>query len=110
MSSLLLTSRSSLRVATTVPTTFARIMSESPKCPMANGKCRNGSAFGIRHSSFRGAGRLADGKRVLEVRVRTRDHVDGDELPHAPRGGRAGVGRRLDRGDVAADDRGHVAG
>ena len=52
---------------------------------------------------------LADGEDVLEVRVRPRDHVHGDELAHPARGGGPGVGRRLDRGHVAAHQRGHVA-
>jgi hypothetical protein len=36
--------------------------------------------------------------------------VDANQLADAPRGGGAGVGRRLHRSDVAADDRGDEAG
>ena len=42
--------------------------------------------------------------------MRTRDDVDRHELADAARRGGAGVGRGLDRGDVAAHDGGHVAG
>src|SRR5207247_9139814 len=52
---------------------------------------------------------FADRQRILEVRVRPRDDVDGDQLADAARGGGAGVGRGLHRGDVAAHDRGHIA-
>ena len=53
---------------------------------------------------------LADGEHVLEVRVRARDDVHGDQLAHAARGGGAGVGGGLDRGHVAAHQRRDVAG
>ena len=53
---------------------------------------------------------LADRQRVFEVGVRTRDDVHRHELADAPRRRGAGVGRRLHRRDVAAHDRGHVAG
>src|SRR5262245_43997343 len=76
----------SLRVETTVPTTWPRITRSLP-----------------------GSFALADGQHVLERRVRTRDDVDGDDFADA--GGRrlAGFGRRAHRRDVAADDRGDIA-
>src|ERR1044071_4829282 len=45
----------------------------------------------------------------VDVGVRPRDHVDRHDLADALGGALAGLGRRLDRGDVAAHDRGHVA-
>ena len=59
---------------------------------------------------FRAGGRLPDRQRVLEVRVRARDHVDRHQLAHPLRRRRTGVGRRLHRRDVAADDGRHVPG
>ena len=38
------------------------------------------------------------------------NHVDGDELAHAPRGGGAGVGSRLDGADITSHEHGDVAG
>src|SRR5688572_3210819 len=64
----------------------------------------------LRRSGLGAGVGLADRQRVLEVRVRPRNDVYGDELPDAPRRGRAGVGRRLDRRDIAADDCRYVAG
>src|SRR5688500_8504778 len=90
--SLLLTSRGSFRVATTVPTTRARISLWSWKLGL---RARVG---------------LSDRQRVFEIGVRTRDHVNGDEFTHATGGGGTGIGGSFDRGDVAAHDRGHVAG
>jgi hypothetical protein len=57
-----------------------------------------------------GLGRFADGQHVFEIGVRPRDYMDRDELAHTARGGRAGIGRGLDRGHVAAHDGRHVAG
>ena len=47
---------------------------------------------------------------LLDFGVRPRNDVDRDELADAPRRGRAGVGRGLDRADVAAHQHGDVAG
>src|SRR5579872_5730615 len=110
MSSLLLTRRSSLRVATTVPTTLARIILSRRASPLGLpcvvarlplGRLASlrwlvqpaGSLVSCRRSprarsSFR-RGSFPDRERVFQVGVRTRDDVDRDELAHAPRGGRA---------------------
>src|SRR6186713_132297 len=99
------TSFSSLRVATSVPTT-------RPTCIVAY-PCRlSGATRGLVPgaagvSSLSG---FADREHVLEVVVRTRNHVDGDELADPAGRGRARVGGRLDRGDVAPAHDGHVAG
>src|SRR5512132_3239052 len=90
-SSLLLTSRGSFRVATTVPTMRARIMT-------------GGSGLRFRR------GRLADRQRVLEVGVRPRDDVHRNELTNAARRGGSGVGGGLHSSDIAAHDGGDVAG
>ena len=42
--------------------------------------------------------------------MRARDDVDGHQLADAARRRGAGIGRGLDRRDVAAHDGGHVAG
>src|SRR5688572_2380287 len=78
----------SLRVETTVPTTWPRITRSLP------------SAGGFA---------LADGQHVLERRVRARDDVHGDDLADARGGGLAGLGRGPHGCDVAPDDRGDVA-
>ena len=54
--------------------------------------------------------RFADGQDVFEVGVRPGNDVHRHQLADAPRRGGAGIRRRLDGGDVAAHDRGHVAG
>src|SRR5262245_36492714 len=74
---------------------------------MLNAKCQ---IFGIWHLSFRICRSLADGKRVLEIGVRTRNHVNRHELADAPRGGGAGIGCGLHGRDGAAGDGGHVPG
>src|SRR5215204_4916495 len=56
------------------------------------------------------AGAAVAREHALDLAVRARDDVDADEFAHAPRRGRARVGRRLDRADVAADEDRHVAG
>src|SRR4051794_6337497 len=112
MSSLLLTSRSSFRVATTVPTTLARIMSMfNAQCSRTNARASLIEALDVERwsSLLRGRRRLANRQCVLEVRVRTRDDVDRHELAHTARRGGAGVGRGLDGRDVTANNRGHVA-
>src|ERR1035438_8494100 len=91
-SSVLPSRRGSFRVATTVPTTRARII------------CRSG----FRLLAVGGLG-LADRQHVFQTLVRTRDHVDRDQLAHAPGRGGTGIGGRAARGDVAAHHRGNVA-
>src|SRR4029079_630724 len=54
--------------------------------------------------------RSADGEDLVEAVGGTRDDVNADELADAARGGGAGVGGRLHRGDIAADDRGDQPG
>src|SRR5262249_15686653 len=81
-SSLLLTMRGSFRVATTVPTMRARII------PGEGGLRVDGSG-------------LADWQRVLEIRVRPRNHVNREELTHPSCRGGAGVGGRFHSSDVA---------
>src|SRR5687767_11503389 len=88
-SSLLLSSRSSLRVATTVPTMRARSM--------------RGYALRLRAAGF------ADGQDVFEIRVRARNDMHRDQLADAPRRGRAGIRSGFDRRDVAAHDGRHIA-
>src|SRR6185503_17788908 len=68
-SSLLLTRRGSLRVATTVPTIFARSIGDQAR-------------FGVL-GLYRCVG-LSDRQRVFEVGVRPRDHVHRDQLADAP--------------------------
>ena len=53
---------------------------------------------------------LSDRKNLFEVVCGARDDVDADELAHAPGGGRACVGCRFHRCDIAAHDGGHQAG
>ena len=50
------------------------------------------------------------GQDPFDLGVRTRNDVHRDELADASRGRRAGIGGRLDRADVAADQDGDVAG
>src|SRR5438067_13722436 len=107
MRSLVLTRRSSLRVATTVPTILARIILNRGASPLGLPYTVARSARSPFSLCDRG---LADGKRVFEVGVRTRDDVHRHELAHAPRGGRACVRGGLHGGDVAAHDRRHVPG
>ena len=49
-------------------------------------------------------------QHALDFGVRPRNDVHGDQLADAPRGGRAGIGRGLDRADVAAREHRDVAG
>src|SRR6266480_1105599 len=91
---LLLTRRGSLRVATTVPTTFPRSILCEP------GVLRAGSGLG-------GSG-FADRQCILEVRVRPRDDVYGDELAYAACRRGARVGRGFDGRDVASHDGGDI--
>src|ERR1700730_6807355 len=86
ISSLLLTSRGSLRVATTVPTTFARINCLRPDAGLADRQC------------------------VFEIRMRPRNHVHRHQLTHPAGRCRARVGCRLHGGHIAPDDRGHIPG
>ena len=46
---------------------------------------------------------------LLDFGVRTREHVDRDQLADPPRGGGARIRCGLYRADVAADDSGHEA-
>jgi len=92
MSSLKPSKRGSFRVATTVPTTRARIMK-----PLAPATCR------------RSALRPADRQHVFQALVRARDDMHRDEFAHASRRGGAGIGGRANRRHVAAHHRGHVA-
>src|SRR3954454_10013202 len=109
-SSLLLTRRGSFRVATTVPTIFPNNMSGSTFCVPGFAVQRwFDMNLNPRILRFRGRG-LADGEHFFEAGVRPGDDVDGDELADPARRGSARVGGRLDRGDVAANHRGHVAG
>src|SRR5579871_1359146 len=73
MRSFLPSSRGSLRVATTVPTTRARIM----ECP-------------VRLACVRGLG-FADGQHVFQALVGPRDYVDGNQLAYTAGGGGAGA-------------------
>src|SRR6476646_1446953 len=100
ISSLLLTRRSSLRVATTVPTTLASSIGVCGESETSN--------FELQTSDFLlGLLRLADREHVLEIRVRTRDDVHRDQLADATRGGGTRVRCGLDGRDIAADDGGH---
>ena len=56
-----------------------------------------------------GGWRAGFGKDAFDVGVRARNDVNGDELADAPRGGSAGVGRGLDRADIAAREHRHIA-
>src|SRR5262249_49878691 len=51
----------------------------------------------------------AERQHQVDVGVRARNDVHADQLAHALRGALTGLGRRLHRRDVAADDGGHVA-
>src|SRR5262245_42065698 len=48
-------------------------------------------------------------KTRQQIRVRPRDHVTGDQLPDAACGFGAGIDRRANAPDIAADDRRHVS-
>src|SRR5262245_12060316 len=45
----------------------------------------------------------------FDFRVWARDHVNRDQLADTPRGGRAGIRRRLDRADISSYQNGHIA-
>src|SRR5579871_2284647 len=92
MRSFLPSSRGSLRVATTVPTTRARIM----ECP-------------VRLACVRGLG-FADGQHVFQALVGPRDYVDGNQLAYTAGGGGAGIGGGPHGGHIATYQGGHVAG
>src|SRR5689334_21336102 len=83
-------SPASLRVLTTVPSTFARIIAG----PLALVR--------------RGLG-PPDRQRVLELRVRAWDDVHRDHVADLRSRSRSGFGGRAHRGDVAAHHGGHVA-
>src|SRR3569832_2416142 len=87
------TSFSSFRVQTTVPVTRAKSIFGSPGSLLAR------QVLGER-----------DRHLALEVRVRLRDHVHGDELADLLRGGGAGVAGGLAGGDLPADAHGHETG
>src|SRR3989442_868789 len=57
----------------------------------------------------RGHRGLADGQHVFERLVRPRDHVDRNQLAHAPCRRRARIGSRFHSSHIAADQRGNVA-
>src|SRR6478752_5049357 len=99
-SSLWLSSRWSLRVATTVPTTLASSMGTEAR------RVGGGEAPPTAPELLLG---LPDGQHVFEVGVRPRNHVHRDKLAYAACGGRARIGCRLHCGDVASHDGGHVA-
>src|SRR5215468_6597421 len=82
----------SLRLATSVPMTLPRTTA-ALLLAVAAGRDR----------------RPAERQDGVDVGVRPRDHVDRHDLTDPLGGALAGLGRRLDRGDVAAHDRGHVA-
>src|SRR3954453_3022078 len=92
-SSFALSMRGFFRVATTVPTILARSMGPDGG--------QEGKGLFLR---------LADRQRLFEVRMRPRDDVYRNELADATgcRGARVRSG--LYRRDVAANNRGHVAG
>src|SRR3569832_1588728 len=87
------TSFSSFRRQTTVPVTRAKIIFGSPGSLLAR------QVLGER-----------DRHLALEVRVRLRDHVHGDELADLLRGGGAGVAGGLAGGDLPAEEHGHETG
>src|SRR5437762_1119331 len=89
MSSFLPSRRGSFRVATTVPTTRARIMAAlSP-------------AIGLRL-------RLADRQNVFQALVRARDDMHRNQLSNPARRRRPGIGGRAHGRHVAAHHRGYV--
>src|SRR3954452_22662962 len=92
-SSFALSRRGSFRVATTVPTILARSIGPDGG--------QEGKALFLR---------LADRQRVFEVCMRPRDDVDRHQLADATGCCGARVRSGLYRRDVAANDRGHVAG
>src|SRR5262245_26845538 len=117
--SLLLTSRGSFRVATTVPTIFARSIRgpefQSSKVPgfgvhVNAGTLEPWNAGTLETSLCLGGRGLSDRQRILEICVGTRNDVHRHELADAARRGGTGIRRSLDRCDVAADDCRHVAG
>src|SRR5206468_2840954 len=85
------TSFSSFRVQTTVPVTRAKIMSASEARLLLAGQV------------------LGEGDRhlPLEVRMRLRDDVHGDQLADLLRGGGAGVAGGLAGGDLAPEQHRH---
>src|SRR5712671_26 len=87
-------SSSSLRVATTVPTTRPRSMAG-----------RLLLRAGGRDAAFQshlapGLGGAAQGQRSVDVGVRSRDDMNGDQLADALGSPGSGFGRRLHRSDV----------
>src|SRR5579871_1006957 len=85
--------RGSFLVATTVPTTRARIMTALVR--LLSG------ALGLR---------FADRQNVFQALVRTRDHMHRNEFSHAARCGSSGICRGADGRDVAANHCGDVTG
>src|SRR5580765_5693969 len=85
-------SPASLRVLTTVPSTFARIIGNEPASALVG----------------RGLG-APDRQRVLELTVRARDDVHRDHLADLRCRSGPGLGRGANGGDVAAHHGGHVA-
>src|ERR1039458_8533965 len=94
MRSFLPSRRGSLRVATTVPTTRARIM-KIPSVRLLSG--------GLRLN-------LADGEDILQALMGAGDDVDGDEFADTPGGGGAGIGGGAHGRDIPANHGGDVAG
>ena len=69
-----------------------------------------GSGAGHRIGQTTRVGRARAGQHALDLGVRPRNHVDGDEFADAAGRGGTGVGRGLDRADVAAREHRDVAG
>src|SRR5215468_6933451 len=88
--------RGSLRVATRVPTTFARSIA-GPRLLAAS-----------RVDLLLHLGLAAQREDEVHVDVRAGDDVRGDDLADAGGAVLPGLDRRLHRGDVAADDGGDV--
>src|SRR5579863_9521153 len=86
MSSFLPSRRGSFRVATTVHTTRARIMTTLVRL-LAGALCLG----------------LADWQYVFQALVRARDDVHRDEFAHAARGGGPGIGGGTNRRNIPAD-------
>src|SRR3972149_3507744 len=81
--------RGSLRVATTVPTTRARSISETPT-PAAQWPGHRAQRERVSRLAADQLGGLAEGQHVFQRRVRPRNDVHGDQLAPAARGGGAG--------------------